>query len=601
MKKSHPTQSLVSLVLMALLAACAAPAAPQTVPQPPAPTEAPSAPTEAPKPTDPPKAKVIRLAVGDMGDGNLVITLDPQLTGYSNEQSVANLMYEGLTRPDSALNMQPGVAESWASNADQTEWTFTLRKDAKYDDGSLLNAKRFEYALMRTLNPASGADASSYMAIAGAGEWAGAFGAAAEEKDEAKKKALEEDAKKAEATVRESVQALDASGQPCTGYDQADCLTLRVKLNTTQAYFPLLMTSPSIAPIKEEVLSKGPDWWKDAANHIGNGTHKIKSLDAKSIYVVPNTNYWRGLAKTDIQVTAIPKPGYVEAFKKGEADMVSLVDFVAADYAELRKDAALAQQLQSAPTACTFILPLRTNQKPFDDVKVRQAFAAALDRTRIIKEDLGDESVPALTWVPPGVRGFNADEKRFAYDPEAARKLLAESSYKTVEALPPMTFLFNADQPQAIDSVNKYIAMWREVFPGLKLEAKGLATDEYRAMRGDPASAFHMSWTSWCLGFGESTTFLADYFSNGGRGNMLTVWSSAQFDEIAAQAAKEPDADKRAALNQQAESIVIEEQPQITIAYFANVVLIKPTLKVGPTSPNDLFRGDMDRLLWDVE
>ena len=84
-------------------------------------------------------------------------------------------MYEGLTKLNTALETVPGAAEKWEYNADATEVTFTLRKNLKYSDGSLLNAKRFEYSLLRNINPAT---AGEYAAItddiAGAAAWRGA-------------------------------------------------------------------------------------------------------------------------------------------------------------------------------------------------------------------------------------------------------------------------------------------------------------------------------------------------------------------------------------------------------------------------------------------
>jgi oligopeptide transport system substrate-binding protein len=349
-------------------------------------------------------------------------------------------------------------------------------------------------------------------------------------------------------------------------------------------------------------LASGPDWWKDAKNLIGNGTHIVQTFDGKTkITLTPSQNYWRGVAKTDIQITGLPKADYPAAFKKGDLDMVTLGDFTADDYAELRKDDSMAKRLLSAPTSCTFVLMFRTNQKPFDDIKVRQAFSTALDRSRAIKEIFGDESVPATSWLPPGVQGFNPNENRYSFNLDEARKRLAESKYKTAKALPPIVFLYNKDFPTAERDVNKLITQFKEAFPEAKIEALGKTQDEVQALRRNPESKISMFWTSGCLSYGEATTFLADYWSNGGRGNRLAVWSSKAFDEAAAKAASEPDPAKRASLNQQAESILLEEAPQINVSYFANVVLMQPNVKTGPTSPVDIWRGSADRLLWDIE
>ena len=98
--------------------------------------------------------------------------IDPQKSSFVNEIAHLKMMYEGLTTLDAELNTVPGAAESWEYNDDATELTFTLREGLKYSDGSLLNAKRFEYSIFRNVDPAT---AGEYAAItddiAGAKEW----------------------------------------------------------------------------------------------------------------------------------------------------------------------------------------------------------------------------------------------------------------------------------------------------------------------------------------------------------------------------------------------------------------------------------------------
>ena len=101
--------------------------------------------------------------------------IDPQKSSFVNEIAHLKLIYEGLTSLDEDLKTVPGAAEKWEYNADATELTFTLRKGLKYTDGTLLNAKRFEYSLLRNIDPAT---AGEYAAITdeikGAPDWRGA-------------------------------------------------------------------------------------------------------------------------------------------------------------------------------------------------------------------------------------------------------------------------------------------------------------------------------------------------------------------------------------------------------------------------------------------
>ena len=105
--------------------------------------------TATPGPEQPEvKPAVLRINIATYPD-----VIDPQKSSFVNEIAHLQMIYEGLTRLDEKLETVPGAAEKWEYNADATEVTFTLRKDLKYSDGSLLNAKRYEYSIMRNINP----------------------------------------------------------------------------------------------------------------------------------------------------------------------------------------------------------------------------------------------------------------------------------------------------------------------------------------------------------------------------------------------------------------------------------------------------------------
>jgi ABC-type transport system substrate-binding protein len=104
----------------------------------------------APAPTAAPKPKVLRVNGGAFPD-----IIDPQKSSFVGEIAHLHLMYEGLTRFNEKLETVPGGAEKWEYNKDATQLTFMLRKGLKYSDGSLLNAMRYKYSIMRNINPAT--------------------------------------------------------------------------------------------------------------------------------------------------------------------------------------------------------------------------------------------------------------------------------------------------------------------------------------------------------------------------------------------------------------------------------------------------------------
>ena len=122
------------------------------------------------------KPALLRINLGTYPD-----VIDPQKSSYVNEIAHLKLIYEGLTKFNEALETVPGAAEKWEYNADATELTFTLKPGLKYSDGTPLNAKRFEYALVRNINPeTAGEYASITDEIKGAPEWRNADTGAAD-------------------------------------------------------------------------------------------------------------------------------------------------------------------------------------------------------------------------------------------------------------------------------------------------------------------------------------------------------------------------------------------------------------------------------------
>src|SRR5688572_20985262 len=221
--------------------------------------------------------------------------IDPQKSSFVNEIAHLNLIYEGLTRLDADLNTVAGAAESWEYNEDATEVTFTLREGLTYSDGSLLNAQRFEYSLMRNINPAT---AGEYAAItddiAGAAAWRTAD-PTAEGYDEA--------------ALMEAVQvrALDSAGNDCTDYEQADCLTLVVGTAAPAPYIHTVLSLWVGMPAKEELITEGGEnWWNSSLYQIGNGPFVLDSLEPfVRAQFSPNETYWGGAPSYNLEYSYI--------------------------------------------------------------------------------------------------------------------------------------------------------------------------------------------------------------------------------------------------------------------------------------------------------
>jgi oligopeptide transport system substrate-binding protein len=528
--------------------------------------------TPAPEEPAPAEQPVLRVNLGSYPD-----IIDPQKSSFVNEIGHLQMIYEGLTKLDGALETVPGAAEKWEYNADATELTFTLRPDLKYSDGSLLNAKRYEYSILRNINPeTAGEYAQITDDIAGAADWRSADPAAEGYDAEALKAGVK-------------VQALDAAGNPCVDYEQADCLTLKIGLRQPAPYFHTVMSLWVTYPAKEELISEGGDnWWNSSKYQIGNGPFVLESLEPfVRGYFTPNPNYWEGQASYDLEYSYINDSAVAfEAYKNNEFDIIGLA---AEDLGTVQADPQLSQEANIYPGSCTFAVMFHQLKEPFTDQKVREAFAMAYDRDGWVKDVLKDLGSPTLTWIPPGFPGYKEGETRWGYDPEAAKQALAESSYGGVEGLPPIELTFS-DTPRNRTRYEWLAAKWKEVL-GVEVTLNPVESTTYTALTKDIETAPLAFILGWCADYPDPQNWLSVYWKTGAFGERIG-YSNPEFDALVDQADKELDPAKRADLYQQAQDLLVAGAPVAFAWNNVNTYLVKPWVKGLSLTPQDsVFPG----------
>ncbi len=588
---------VVSLVILAsmVLGACAQPtAAPATEPQVVketviVPGEA--QPVEVTKivevtaapPAEAPKAPVLRINLGSYPD-----IVDPQKSSFVNEIAHLQMIYEGLTRLDKDLATVPAAAESWEYNADATELTFKLRDGLTYSDGTPLNAMRYQYAIMRNINPeTAGEYAQITDEILGAPEWrtgVDADGKAVCQTDEEKAACME--------TVKANVAALDAAGNACTGYDQVDCTTLKIKLSRPAPYFHTIMGLWVTFPAKEENISEGGEnWWNSSKYQIGNGPFVLQNLEPfVRGYFVPNAKYWAGTPSYDLEYSYITDSAVsFEAYKNNEFDMVALAS---EDLATVQNDPELSKEANIYPGSCTFAVMFHQLKPPFTDQKVREAFAEALDRDAWVTDVLKGLGAPTLTWIPKGFPGFQDGETRWGFDAAKAVQTLTDAGYKTENGQ-----LIGPDG-KAIEIVDTFsdtprnrtrhewlIAKWKEVL-GVELKPNPVESTTYTALTKDIATAPQLFILGWCADYPDQQNWLSVYWKTGGFGERIG-YSNPEFDKLVDEADTTVDPAKRAELYQQAQDLLVAGAPVAFMWNNVNSYLVKPWVTGLNLTPQD--------------
>jgi oligopeptide transport system substrate-binding protein len=499
-----------------------------------------------------------------------------------NEIAHLTKIYEGLTKYNAKLETVPGAAESWSFNDAGDELTFTLREGLTYSDGTLLNAERFHYSLMRNINPATAGEYSAITnEILGAPEWQGCGEDAAA-------------CEAAQAVVAESLVASHADGSACSGYDDAACNTFTVKLSQPAPYFPTVLGLWVAMPAKQENIEAGGDtWWLDPEYHTGNGPWILTELEqGVTAKFASNPNYWNGEPYYDIEYSYIVDSAVAfEAYKNDEFDVIASAG---EDFAGIESDLDLNAQHVVYAGSCTIAIMFHQLKEPFTDQKVREAFAYALDRDGWVEDVDSGLSIPTLTWIPPGYPGFQEGETRWGYDPAKALEAIAASSYGSVEALPEIVVTFGDSARNRVRH-EWLVAKWKEVFgEGLKISLNPVEPTTYTALTKDIETAPQVYRLGWCADYPDQQNWLSVYWKTGGFGERIG-YSNPDFDALVNAADVELDPVKRADLYQQAQELLVAGAPVAFMYNTKNHYLVKPWIMDWMASPQDnAFPGDME-------
>ena len=359
-------------------------------------------------------------------------SLDPALVSEVVGGNIDRYLFEGLIRYDSKTSeVQPAVAESWDTSDDATVYTFHLRSGVKFSDGSDVTADDFVYGWTRALNPATMSSMASEIFAPVKGAQAVAEG---------------------QATTLAGVQAVDSH-------------TLKVTLDYPMADFVSLLGHPAASPVPKKAVE---DKTLNFAEHpVGNGPFIVKSwTHDDSVVLEKNPNYYGDAGKLDtITVKIIPNPATAIAeLKAGNVDAVR--DIPAGQTDSLRNDSSV--KFYQGASDSVHYLAFDVTKAPFDNPKVRQAFAAAIDRDTIANKVFQGQESPADGLVPTSVPGHQNGAMQVTFDPDKAKSLLAEAGYPGGNGLPAITINYPgagsaADAAQAIQAQLKNIGVQVEI------------------------------------------------------------------------------------------------------------------------------------------
>ena len=416
-------------------------------------------------------------AVLHRGNAGEPQTLDQAHTSINIEEFILKDLYEGLTVYDAAGKIVPGAAESWTVSDDGTVYTFKLRENAKWSDGSPVTADDFVFSFTRVEDPKTAAGYANILYPI----------------------------KNAE-KVNKGEAGLDQ-----LGVKAVDAKTVEVTLERPTPFFLELLAHQTALPVsKASVEKNGADFVKPGTM-VSNGAFKLVShVPNDNLVVEKNPNYWDAANVKLDKVVFYPIDDQAASVRRFEAKEMDLVYNFSADQIERLKK-SYGDEVHVSPTLATYYYAFDTRQEPYSDVNVRRALSMAVDRDFLAKEIYSGSQIPAYSMVPPGIQGYEPAKADFAdlsqLDREdKALELMKEAGYG--EGGKPLKIEIRYNTNPNHERVATAVAdMWKNTF-GADVSLVNLDVSSHYAYLQE-GGKFNVARAGWVADYADAENFLA--------------------------------------------------------------------------------------------
>ncbi|MBP1705708.1 MAG: extracellular solute-binding protein [Chloroflexi bacterium] len=448
-------------------------------------------------------------------------TLDPAAASDSTSLGVIVQLFERLTALDSDLVVRPALAERWELLDGGRRIVFTLRDGLAFSDGTPLTAEDVVRSWLRLLDPQNpGPFATFLLDVEGA---------------------------------RDYVSGRNAD--PASVGLVADGRTLEVRFTRPAGDFPLVAASASLAVVP-------PGVGRDAAaleagqGFVSSGGYRLVNRSGTELELEANPRYWAGKPAIDtiVAVASLEGRSAVDTFTAGDLDWTPIESYNA-DW--ISYDAALGPSLRESNSFTTFYYGFTTTKAPFDDARVRRAFAQAVDWRRIVALADGADAAPATSMVPAGIPGRSDADFVPTFDPSAARALLAEAGFPGGVGLPAVTLVTAGGYDAAVVAQLKENLGVSVAYEAVDFE------DFFPRLYDDPPAMWSLSWMA---DYPGPNDFLGVLLGSG-EANNYGRWSNASFDAAIGRALGTADPAAAREAFDEAERVVRDEVPVIPVSY----------------------------------
>ena len=506
-------------------------------------------------------ASAVTLQMHNGGDPG---SLDPHKVSGDWENRVVGDYIEGLVTEDASAKAIPGQAESWEISEDGTVYTFHLRDDAMWTDGTPVTAGDFVFAFQRLMDPATASDYAY----------------------------LQYPIKNAAAINSGEITDFDQ-----LGVKAIDDKTVEITLEAPTPFFLDALTHYTAYPVPKHLVEEFGDAWTEMDHIVANGPYKIVEwLPGSYVRSVKNEDYY---GAADVKIDEVfyhvleDQAAALNRYRAGEFDI--LTDFPADQYSWMQEN--LPGEAHVEPFLGVYYYVINQEKAPFDDVRVREALSISILRDVIGPDILGTGELPAYGWVPPGTgnyveNAYHPEWVDMSYEERVARatELMTEAGYGPDNPLDLQLRYNTNDNHQRIAVA--IAAMWEPIGVNVELFNSEVAV-HYDALR---AGDFEVGRAGWLLDYNDPSNTLdllkTGVEQEGGMnwGNNYGRYSNEEFDALLAQASTEQDLVARGQMLADAEKIAMDEFGAIPIYWYVSKNVVKPYITGFEDNAKDIHR-----------
>ena len=465
------------------------------------------------------------------GDDPLV--LDPAVAQDAGSAFYIVEIFSGLVRLDKQLQVQPDIAERWDVSDDGLVYTFHLNRQATFHDGRPVTAEDIKYSWERALSPGTASIVSENFL----GDIVGA-----------------KDVSRGRAEQISGVRIIDGS-------------TIEVTIDAPKQYFLYKLTYPTAFVVDQRQITANPRRWSQKPN--GSGPYKLAEwrLGEQIILEAYERHHLGAPTLQRVRVGLSGGSALIE-YEDGDIDITGIgLD----DLARVQDPAdELNDEYVQVPRMSIDYIGFNTNVPPFDDEKVRQAFALAVDRDKIAEVILQGAIPVANGILMPGLPGYTEEPKTYPYDPERARQLLSESRY--ADDMPEITLAESGAGGTVGPTTEAIIQYWQDEL-GVTVEIQQAESGTF--FSDIDQGRYQMFHLGWIMDYPDPEDILDILFHSESRQNN-TRYSNPEVDTKLEQARVEPDTEARIALYQEVERTLVEDAAWVPLFYDVGHLLIKP-------------------------